>query len=330
MTIRIVPVDASSPDPAAIEEAASILASGGIVAFPTETVYGLGANALDADAVARIYEAKGRPATNPLILHVARVEQARELAAHWPQTAQRLADSFWPGPLTMVLQKTDRVPDAVTAGLRTFAVRMPDHPVARALLRQCDFPVAAPSANRYTGVSPTRAEHVAMALGDRVPLVLDAGQTDVGIESTVVQVHDDHVTLLRPGMISAVDIENVAGVPLRRVAAIVREDEARPSPGQSARHYAPEGRVIVGPSEEIANLPRATRGLAVMFRERPLPRDVTFVQAPEHPTEYAHDLYGWLHRADELGCVFIYFEEPPELPQWEGIRDRLLRASREA
>lgn len=329
MTIRIVPVDAESPDPAAIEEAASILASGGIIAFPTETVYGLGANALNPEAVQNIYDAKGRPATNPLILHVARVEQARELVSYWPAAAQRLVDTFWPGPLTLVLKKTDIVPDIVTAGLPTLAVRMPEHPVARALLRECDFPVAAPSANRYTGVSPTRAEHVALALGDRVPLVLDAGHTDVGIESTVVQVTDEAVILLRPGMISAVDIENVAQVPLRRVAAIVPDSEARPSPGQSARHYAPTGRVILGTAEDVANLPRATRGLAVLFRNRPLPRDVTHVPAPNNPTNYAHELYEWLHRADELGCVFVFLEEPPDTPEWEGIRDRLRRASRE-
>lgn len=329
MTIRIVPVDAAAPDPAAIEEAASILASGGIVAFPTETVYGLGANGLDPEAVQKIYDAKGRPATNPLILHVARVEQARELVSHWPDAAQRLVDTFWPGPLTLVLKKTALVPDIVTAGLDTLAVRMPEHPVARALLRQCAFPVAAPSANRYTGVSPTRAEHVAMALGDRIPLVLDAGQTEVGIESTVVQVTDQHVILLRPGMISAVDIEAVAGVPLLRVAAIVPEHEARPSPGQSARHYAPEGRVIVGSAQDAADLPRATPGLAVLFKPHPLPQHVTFVQAPSTPAEYAHDLYEWLHRADEEGCVFVFLEEPPDAPEWEGIRDRLRRASRE-
>lgn len=330
MTIRIVPVDAQSPDPAAIDEAAAILASGGIVAFPTETVYGLGANAFDVDAVQKIYDAKGRPSGNPLILHVARVEQARELAAYWPDAAQRLVETFWPGPLTLVLEKTDRVPDIVTAGLSTLAVRMPEHPVARALLRACDFPIAAPSANRYTGVSPTRAEHVAMALGDLVPLVLDAGQTDVGIESTVVQVTDTAVVLLRPGMISAVDIEDVAKIPLRRVAAIVADHEARPSPGQSARHYAPEGRVIVGPADEVTRLPRATRGLAVMFGERPLPREVTYIEAPSSPSDYAHELYDWLHRADELGCVFVFLEEPPDTPQWEGIRDRLRRASRDA
>jgi L-threonylcarbamoyladenylate synthase len=329
MTIRILPVDRESPDPAALEEAASILRSGGIVAFPTETVYGLGANGLDPEAVQKIYDAKERPAGNPLILHVARVEQARELAAEWPTPAQRLVDTFWSGPLTLVLKKTSAVPDIVTAGLPTFAVRMPDHPVARALLHECEFPVAAPSANRYTGVSPTRAEHVAMALGDRVPLVLDAGATDIGIESTVIAVSEDHVTLLRPGMISAVDIESASGVPLRRLAAIVADHEARPSPGQSARHYAPEGRVILGSANEVAQLPRATRGLAVLFNQRPLPRDVTFVQAPADPAAYAHELYDWLHRADELDCVFIYLEDPPDSPEWEGIRDRLRRASRE-
>ena len=330
MNIRIVQVDPNSPAQAAIEEAASMLRAGQIVAFPTETVYGLGANALDAEAVRRVYEAKGRPPGNPLILHVARIDDAKSITSSWPEPAQRLVETFWPGPLTLVLDKAAHVPDIVTAGLSTVAVRMPEHPVARALIRQCGFPVAAPSANQYTGVSPTRAEHVAMALGDRVPLVLDAGQTDVGIESTVVKVDADHVTLLRPGMVSATEVEEVAGVPLRRVAAIVADSEARESPGQSARHYAPtHGRVIVGGPEAIAELPRATRGLAIMFRERSLPAPVTYIPAPEDPVQYAHDLYTWLHRADEEKCVFIFFEEPPEHPKWEGIRDRLRRAARE-
>lgn len=329
MSTRIIPITKESPDPAALEEAASIMRAGGIVAFPTETVYGLGANALDAEAVAAIFDAKGRPKGNPLIVHVSSFEQARELAAEWPEPAQRLVESFWPGPLTLVLKRSDAVPDIVTAGLDTFAVRMPAHPVARALIRECGFPIAAPSANPYMAVSPTRAEHVAMSLGDRVPLILDGGQTDVGIESTVVRVTDDHVLLLRPGMIAADDIEQTAGVPLRRVAAIVPEGEARRSPGRSERHYAPSGRVIVGDADDSRNLPRATPGLAVMFTERPLPQNVEVVNAPSTPAAYAHDLYEWLHRADESGSVFIFFERPPDTAAWEGIRDRLQRASQE-
>lgn len=326
--IRIIPVDATSPDPAAIEEAASMLRSGGIVAFPTETVYGLGANALDVAAVRSIFAAKQRPPTNPLILHVAQIEQARDLASDWPETAQRLVDAFWPGPLTLVLRKQPHVPDEATAGLDTMAVRMPDHPVARALLRECDFPVAAPSANRFTEVSPTRAEHVAMSLGEVVPLVLDAGPTDVGIESTVVQVFADHVVLLRPGMIAASEVERVAQVPLRRVAAVVANEVPRASPGQSARHYAPRGRVIVGGADEVGDLPSAT-GLAIVFTEVQLPPNVMHVRALNDPQAYAHNLYEWLHRADALACEFIFIEEPPDEPMWEGIRDRLRRAATE-
>ena len=329
MTTRIIPVDAEAPDPAAIEEAASIILAGGIVAFPTETVYGLGANALDPDAVAAIFDAKGRPKGNPLILHVSSFEAARELAAEWPEPADRLIESFWPGPLTLVLRRSEIVPDIVTAGLDTFGVRMPAHPVARALIREAGVPIAAPSANPYMAVSPTRAEHVAMSLGDRLPLILDGGQTDVGIESTVVQITDDQVTLLRPGIISAVDIEQTAGVPLQRLAAIVPEGQPQRSPGRAARHYAPRGRVIVGGAEEIQRLPRATPGLAVLFEERPVPANVEVVAAPDTPRAYAHDLYEWLHRADETGAVFIFFETPPDTPAWEAIRDRLTRASHE-
>ncbi|MGH7647660.1 MAG: L-threonylcarbamoyladenylate synthase, partial [Gemmatimonadaceae bacterium] len=186
--VRYLTVDPEQPDADIVRRAGDVLRGGGLVAFPTETVYGLGANALDASAVARIFSAKGRPTYDPLIVHVMNVSGARAVAREWPDTAERLAAVFWPGPLTVVVPKQPFVPDIVTAGLDTVAVRVPSHPVARAILEAAAVPIAAPSANRFTEVSPTRAEHVARTLGDRVDLIIDGGPTTVGIESTVVDV----------------------------------------------------------------------------------------------------------------------------------------------
>src|SRR4051812_20749755 len=183
--MRVIQVDADAPG-AAVREAAAVLRDGGLVAFPTETVYGLGARALDPASVARIYEAKGRPSYNPLIVHVATVDAARALSSAWPEAADRLAERFWPGPLTLVVPRAPVIPDAVSAGLDTVGVRIPGHPVAHALLEAAGIPVAAPSANRSMGVSPTTAEHVRRSLGGRVDLILDGGPCPVGIESTVL------------------------------------------------------------------------------------------------------------------------------------------------
>ena len=188
-----------------------MLRAGGLVAFPTETVYGLGADALDPAAVRRIYEAKGRPAFNPIIVHVASIEHARRLARQWPAHATRLAQRFWPGPLTLVVPKDVTVPDIVTAGLDAVGIRVPAHPVALALIRAADLPVAAPSANRFTQLSPTSADHVAQALGDRIDVLLDGGPAQVGIESTVVDLTGPMPRLLRPGMISIASLEEVVG-----------------------------------------------------------------------------------------------------------------------
>src|SRR5258705_9156100 len=187
-----------------IKEAAERIRAGEVVAFPTETVYGLGANALDAAAVAKIYELKGRPASSPLIVHVASIEMARTLVSQWPPAAEELACRYWPGPLTLVLPKVPAIPDIVTAGLPTVGVRVPNHPLALALIREAGVPLAAPSANRFTGLSSTTAEHVRETFGDAVP-VLDGGPCQVGIESTVVSIASGKITLLRPGMISNED-----------------------------------------------------------------------------------------------------------------------------
>jgi L-threonylcarbamoyladenylate synthase len=217
-----------------IKDAAAKLRAGGLVAFPTETVYGLGANALDAAAVQKIYELKGRPAASPLIVHVASIEMAREIVAEWPPLAEELARKWWPGPLTLVLPKKPVIPDIVTAGLRTVGVRMPNHPIALELIREAGVPIAAPSANKFMGLSPTTADHVRAAFGDAVE-VLDGGPSQVGIESTVIAIENGVLKLLRPGMISLGELESSAAQP----------GDAHPAPGMHQRHYSPRTRLLL-------------------------------------------------------------------------------------
>src|SRR5579875_2485874 len=216
--------------------AARLIREGKLVAFPTETVYGLGANALDAEAVKRIYQAKERPWASPLIVHVADEQMARTVTAEWPEIAQKLAARFWPGPLTLVLKKAEIVPDLVTAGLNSVGVRAPAHPVALDLIRRAGVPIAAPSANRFSEISPTTAEHVGASLGDRVDMILDAGPTEVGIESTVVALTRTPPAILRPGMISQPELEAATGISWDRELNLPRIME---SPGQHPKHYAP-------------------------------------------------------------------------------------------
>src|SRR6185503_11209015 len=241
--MRRIEVDPLRPDEAIIRDAAAALRRGELVAFPTETVYGLGANALDAGAVDRIYAAKGRPSYNPLIVHLARAEDAQAVVAAWPQAAETLARAFWPGPLTLVLPKRETVPDAVTAGLTSVGVRVPRHAVAHALLVAAEIPVAAPSANRSMQVSPTTGAHVEKSLADAQGLILDAGSTPVGIESTVVDLTGDTPTLLRPGTIPLPELEALVGPML--IATAHAGSEARRSPGMLDKHYAPRARVLL-------------------------------------------------------------------------------------
>jgi L-threonylcarbamoyladenylate synthase len=284
-----------------IDEAARRIRSGGLVAFPTETVYGLGANALDADAVRRIYEAKGRPATSPLIVHVSSVEMAKRYAAEWPQAAEALVTRHWPGPLTLVLRKTAEIPDEVTAGLGTVGLRMPAHPVALALIEAAGVPVAAPSANRFTALSPTTAEHVRRGLGPEV-MVLDGGSTPVGIESTVVSLVGAP-TLLRPGTVERGELERVLG-PLQ--AAHLTEG-AHPAPGMHRKHYSPRTRLVLG--------------------EAPKEGHGAVLRLVEDARAFAAGLYATLHELDGRGLDWIAVEEPPDRPEWEGVRDRLKRAA---
>ncbi len=239
MKTVVFTLDPAAPNAEAIAEAARVLREGGLVAFPTETVYGLGANALDASAVARIFAAKGRPANNPLIVHVADTRAARRVVADWPPLAAMLAERFWPGPLTLVLPKRDTVPDAVTASGPTVAVRVPAHPLAQALVRAAGVPIAAPSANRSTELSPTRAEHVLRGLDGRIDVLLDGGPTAGGIESTVLDLTATPPRLLRPGLLSIAELESVLGPLSRSLPSSVETTQSLPSPGLLPRHYAP-------------------------------------------------------------------------------------------
>jgi L-threonylcarbamoyladenylate synthase len=291
-----------------VAEAALKLRAGELVAFPTETVYGLGANALNAAAVAKIFDLKGRPRTTPLIVHVASIEMAREIVVEWPVLAQQLAERWWPGPLTLVLPKSPAIPDLVTAGLPTVGVRIPDHPVALELIRSAGVPIAAPSANVFMGLSPTSADHVREAFGESV-LVLEGGPSKVGIESTVVAIEEGRLKLLRPGMISLGELEQV----------LVAGDVAHPSPGMHERHYSPRTPLYLGEEPE-------GRGARVWFRTPPQP-GIRSVQMPSEPAAYAARLYAVLHELDQAGLDWIAVEPPPDTSEWSAIVDRLRRAA---
>jgi L-threonylcarbamoyladenylate synthase len=241
-------------DPQVLERAGALIRAGRLVAFPTETVYGLGANALDEKAVRRIYEVKQRPASSPMIVHVASIEMARSLAREWPESAEKLAQAFWPGPLTLVVPKQPSIPPVVTSGIDTVGLRMPSHPVALALIRAAGVPVAAPSANRFKGLSPTTAGHVRASLGGRVDMILDGGMTKVGIESTVLTLATATPRILRPGMISRKDIEAVIG-PVEEGAATAKD--LLSSPGMHSRHYSPRTRLFLVESSRLPARPRS-------------------------------------------------------------------------
>jgi len=300
-----------------IAQAAAILRRGGLVAFPTETVYGLGANALDTAAVRRIFEVKQRPATSPLIVHAASETMARAYAAVWSPAARDLARRFWPGPLTLVVPKKPVIPDIVTAGLATVGLRVPAHPLAIALIRAAGVPVAAPSANRFTQLSPTSAEHVRASLGDAVDMILDGGSTPVGIESTVLSLVGVP-TLLRPGMISKEEIEAVIGDVAEVSAAAAGLPHA--APGMHRKHYSPRTPLLlIAPGER----PVGGRGAVVSHRSHAH----GVVRMSADPKRYAAALYATLHELDGQGYDWIAVERVPELDAWAGIRDRLTRAA---
>ena len=310
-----------------LAEAAVILRNGGTVAFPTETVYGLGANALDPRAVARIFEIKQRPRFDPLIVHVSTVAQGQQVVRAWPDTARELVRRFWPGPLTLVLPKADAIPDIVTAGLPTVALRMPAHPLALALISEAGVPVAAPSANRFGSISPTTSAHVRMQLGEAVDRVIDGGPCRVGIESTVVALADDGPLLLRAGGTPVEEIESLIG-PVQRPGV----DPDRPaSPGQLARHYACRTPLSVWEAEREAPVfPRS--GLLTLGppAERAGFEAVEVLSASGDLQEAAANLFAALYRLDALGLDRIVAVMVPDVGLGRAINDRLRRAAHEA
>ena len=321
----------SADAPEAIATAAQALAAGELVALPTETVYGLGARADDDAAVAKVFAAKGRPADHPLIVHVADIAGAQAFAAEWSPLAQRLAEAFWPGPLTLIVPRRAGQGAAAAAGQDSIGLRCPAHPVAHALLRAAALQgvagVAAPSANRFGRVSPTTAQHVQQEFGDTL-LVLDGGACPVGIESTIVDCTRGVPVLLRPGMLTRTQVEAAAGQRLQAPDA-----QAPRASGTLEAHYAPRARVqVFEPAALQAALARPPEGLAVYsrtvranaalaasgVRHRPMPDDAAAT---------ARELFSVMRELDDQGAHLIWVEQPPDTPEWEGVRDRLRRAA---
>ena len=315
----------SDPD---LDKAVAILKRGGLVAFPTETVYGLGADASNPAAIKKLYAAKGRPADHPVIVHLADVARLQQWACEITPAAQKLAQKFWPGPLTMILRRAPGVSDAVTGGQDTVGLRIPSHPVAHALLKKFGGGIAAPSANRFGRVSATTAEHVRQEFADSIDLVLDGGQSEVGIESTIVDVTGKQPVLLRPGHIAAREIEQTVGVPLAASSA-----ESPRAPGTLATHYAPATPLMVMEGDLLLELAASLTGhgkrVAVLARSaaQPLLSGLTWIAAPHDARAYAHDLYANLRALDAAACDAILVEKPPPQPEWAAVNDRIDRAA---
>jgi L-threonylcarbamoyladenylate synthase len=322
-------VDPLHPQSEPIRRAAALLAAGGLVAFPTETVYGLGAAALDDAAVASIFTAKGRPSYNPLIVHVLDAAMAQPLTSTWPAAAQALTEAFWPGPLTLVLPKAPGIPDRLSASLPSIALRAPAHPVARALIAALGAPIAAPSANRSTAISPTTAAHVAKGLSGRIPMILDGGPTHVGLESTVLSLAEPTPVILRPGTIRREQIEAVIG-PVRLRHEAPEGEAARPSPGLMAVHYAPKVPTwrFVGPTLPPDMATQGGQGLIHWGRGTEIPAGWQAVSLPDEPEGAAAGFYAALHTLEDAGVPAIWIAEPPHDPAWACLWDRLEKASR--
>jgi L-threonylcarbamoyladenylate synthase len=335
---EILPLHSPQAFAAAVERAAALLQAGAVVAVPTETVYGLAANALDPRAVAAIYAVKGRPARNPIIVHVASETMARNCVADWPASAAALAHAFWPGPLTLVLPKARHIPDVVTAGGPTVGVRWPRHPFMQALIQRCGFPLAAPSANLSNRVSPTTAAHVRHHLEGRIPLIVDGGPCPVGIESTVVALEGPSFRVLRPGIIHEASLAAVLGVD--SAPATGPEDAQAPlaSPGQLPRHYAPRAQVLIWKWADETDL----RARLAQLNARPeqtyvlahacVPQQAGWLEvsvAPHDAEAYARALYAELHRADARQARWLAVEQPPDDAPWQAIHDRLRRAAQQ-
>jgi L-threonylcarbamoyladenylate synthase len=313
---------------AEIETAVQALRDGELVAFPTETVYGLGANAQNPVALQKIFAAKGRPTTHPVIVHLDSVRYLPRWAREVPLAAAQLAEKFWPGPLTMVLPRASNVHDLVTGGQDTVAIRIPAHPMALQLLTAFGGGIAAPSANRYGRLSPTRAEHVRDELGDAVRVILDGGESKIGLESTIISCDAAGVHLLRPGAVTAAQIRAVVGDLV--VGAVADSPRV---PGSAPSHYAPETPMTIVPEGEIdaqaAALSKEGQRIAVLAQRLPLKSHpyVTWINAGKRPAQYAHDLYANLRTLDKAGCEQILVQDVPQDERWEAVRDRLTRAA---
>ena len=303
-----------------VRRAAEILRAGGLVAFPTETVYGLGADATSEKAMARLYAVKGRPADHPVIVHFSSAEKAFEWGEEIPESARKLAQQFWPGPLTLILKRNEKAGDFVTGGQPSVGVRVPSHPVARELLKEFGKPIGAPSANRFGRVSPTTAAHVHEDLGADVDLVLEGGASEVGIESTIVDLSGGGAVLMRPGTISKADLEKI--VALRKAEVSQRHS------GGMEKHYAPKTPARLVPTHDLdREISQLKARAAVLAFSRPDERVDFWLRMPREPAVYAQKLYAALRELDSAKCDAILIEAPPAEPGWEAVLDRLRKAT---
>ncbi len=330
---EILPTDSPGALAVALRRAGELLERGEVVAVPTETVYGLAANALNAEAVARIFEIKGRPAHNPIIVHVSSLGMAQGCVREWPAPASRLARAFWPGPLTLVLPRAQAIPPVVTAGGPTVGVRWPSHPFVQQLISQCGFPLAAPSANLSSRVSPTTAEHVQRQLGNRISLIIDGGRSQVGIESTVLDLSGSAPRLLRPGMIHEQALRAVIG---EMVVGPAGTERVLSSPGLLKKHYAPRARLVVWSWRDAADLSGqcAAAGIrpesAAIIAHSRVPAGGNFRRVaviPHDAEAFARALYAELHECDQAGAELIVVESLPKENRWRALADRLRRAA---
>jgi L-threonylcarbamoyladenylate synthase len=334
MNTEILPAHTPALFEKAVRRAAELLRAGQVVALPTETVYGLAANALDEKAVAKIFEIKGRPSANPLIVHVAGLEMANRCVSAFPPLAEQLAKAFWPGPLTLVLPRAQAIPKIVTAGGETVGIRWPSHPLIQAVIRECDFPLAAPSANLSNQISPTNAAHVHKQLDGKILAIVDGGQSAVGIESSVLDLTVSPPCILRPGMIHAESLA-AAGMPVA-TGHLPSDSAILKSPGQLKKHYSPRAKLFLLNWHDDAELKLKVQNLkfktlnchVIAYAHIPSADSFAHVGVIPHDAEaFARAIYAELHRCDEEGAQTIIVEAPPDSPEWSGIADRLRRAA---
>ena len=339
MNTEIIKIDAANIDEKAIEKAAEIIKNGGLVAFPTETVYGLGANALDADASAKIYEAKGRPSDNPLIAHIASLDTLDEIVEDVSDVAKKLIEKFWPGPMTLIFKKKDLVPDSTTGGLDTLAVRFPSNEIAKALIEKSGVPIAAPSANISGKPSPTKGEHVVEDLDGKVDMIIDGGEVGLGLESTIIDVTEEP-TILRPGFVTQEMLEDVIEEVKLDETIIEKpsEDFAPKAPGMKYRHYAPQTKLVIvrGNAENVASkiteeVKDKNAAIITVDQHLDLYKDVDAKVVSwgdkEQMDEIAHKIFEALREVDEWGVDIIYCEAFEEKDLGLAVMNRLTKAA---